>query len=531
MLSEVYVKDLGIIGQAEVLFQSGMTVLTGETGAGKTMMTDAIGLLMGQKADSMLVRSGSSEAIVEGRFFDSDDQELVVRRIIPSNGRSRSYLNGRLVSSTELEAQLLGLVEIASQNSHQSLLSPTSQRLSLDLYANLDQSRRRQIIQKLADLDLELKKLGGNLELRTKEIELKKFELKQIQDAEPIQDQEEILLAQSEDVLANAQENKTACFVSVDYLTKDEGALDNLGKAVKSLEGKAFALELYNQLSQCLSQAQETASDLRHLAETLEDDPSQLEQIQLRKRQLAELKRRFGPSLEEVLVYKQNLQNRIEELESFDEKANILLAHISQAKQDLKQQEQQILQIRSLAAKQMKVKIQDQLQRLGMANCRFDIKIEGPAGDSVEFLFSANKGEDLLPLSKTASGGELARAMLGLNLVLHSSSSTTIFDEVDAGIGGKAALAVGQALSELSRSRQILVVTHLAQVAAFGDHHIVVQKTEQQNRSIAELKVLQPDDRVIELSRMLSGQPNSQTAHQHAKELLSQINKQKNLFT
>src|SRR5438477_512434 len=408
MLIELVVRNLGVIADLRLLVGEGMTALTGETGAGKTMLVEALELLVGGKADAALVRPGCDEAVIEGRFV-LDDDEVVLARVVPAVGRSRAYVNGRIAPAPALAERGASLVDLHGQHEHQSLLSPAVQRHALDRFGGVDLTALVDAKRDLAEVESQLAELGGDERSRARELDLVRFQVSELEAAQLTDPDEDERLAAEEDELADARAHQNAAGAAVEALTGDGGAGAARRRAAAPM---AEAIE-------------------RHLVE------------------------------------------------------------------------------------------------LAMVNATVGVSVGGTdPGDEVAFLLAANKGAPELPLAKVASGGELARAMLALRLVLLSTRDDTgpptlVFDEVDAGIGGQAANAVGRALAALATQRQVLVVTHLPQVAACATTPIAVTKRDDGTTTTATAAALADSDRVIELSRMLSGSPDSATAQQHAAELLA----------
>jgi DNA repair protein RecN (Recombination protein N) len=343
---------------------------------------------------------------------------------------------------------------------------------------------------------------------------------------------EEDRLEGEEDVLADATAHREAGTAAYLALAGDEGAADRLRTAVAVCSGRRPFAELEDRLRGLVAETSEAAADLRRATEAIVIDPDRLEEVRSRRRLLADLRRKYGERLSDVLDFEIQTRARLAELEQHGERARVLEQERAEAGREVAHAATAVAAARRKAAPRLAGAVETRLHSLAMAGARFEVAVDGrdPA-DDVTFLLGANRGEATLPLAKVASGGELARAMLALRLALggdQAEPSTLVFDEVDAGIGGQAALAVGTALAALAGlNRQVLVVTHLPQVAAFADHQVAVTKAERGGRTVADAKVLSDEDRVIELSRMLSGQPGSTTARDHAQELLATASRQK----
>jgi DNA repair protein RecN (Recombination protein N) len=523
LLVELAVRDLGVIADLRLLVSRGMSALTGETGAGKTMVVDAIELLVGGRADGVLVRSGAEEAWVEGRFEDTEgaDGEVVLARAIPRNGRSRAYVDGRLATVTALSEIGARLVDLHGQHAHQSLLSAAAQRAALDRFGQVDLEPLRASRRRVKDISNELASLGGDERARAREIDLLRYQVGELDAAELTDPDEDERLAAEEDVLADAAAHREFAATAVAALTEEGGATDPLGVAIAALAGRApFTVE-EERLRDLSAELADIAAEVRARAEAIDEDPARLAALRERRQLLSDLRRKYGDSLAEVLAEADRLRSRLVELEDHDRRAAALDQALADARLVEAEAAKAVAEARRLAAPRLADAVEEHLHDLAMPKARLEVRVEGPdPGDDVVFLLAANPGTEPLPLAKVASGGELARAMLALRLVLTAGPPTLVFDEVDAGIGGGAAAAVGHALSKLARDHQVLVVTHLPQVAAYADAHLQVAKHSDDHSTVSEVAVLDHQDRVIELSRMLSGQPDSDTARRHAEELL-----------
>ncbi|MEY2460483.1 MAG: repair protein RecN [Acidimicrobiaceae bacterium] len=525
MLVELGVHNLGVIADLRLLLGEGMTALTGETGAGKTMLVEAVELLVGGKADAALVRPGCDEATIEGRFI-IDDDELVLARIVPAVGRSRAYVNGRLAPASALAEWGARLVDLHGQHEHQSLLSPAVQRAALDRFGAIDLTALIEARQELARIEALLSELGGDERSRARELDLVRFQVRELDDAALSDPDEDSRLSAEEDSLANAQAHQQAAAAAVEALAGEDGAVDVLGAAVAGLADRAPFSTIEQRLRAVAAELSDAASELRALGEGIDDDPERLAAVGDRRHLLSDLRRKYGESLAEVMAFADEARRRLLELESHDVRAAELDRERTAALAAVATAAQRVAEARRATAPRMAEAVQSHLVTLAMANASVGVSVGvADPGDEVAFLLAANPGASQLPLAKVASGGELARAMLALRLVLlgtrdDTGPPTLVFDEVDAGIGGQAATAVGYALAQLAADRQVLVVTHLPQVAAFADTQIAVTKHDDGTTTTATALVLQDDTRVIEISRMLSGSPDSPTAREHAAELL-----------
>ena len=542
MLAELHVRDLGVIADLTLLFGSGMTAVTGETGAGKTLVVEAIELLVGERADPLLVRSGADEARVEGRFVldagagdAGDAHETVLTRVVPRTGRSRAYVDGRLASAGELTQLGERLVDLHGQHAHQSLLSPRAQREALDRAAGIDLRPLDDARARLRAVEAALAGLGGDERSRAREIDLLRFQLGELDAAAIDGPDEDERLEAEEDLLADASAHQDAGDAAYRALSADGAAADALNQAVAALAGRRPFADLEARLRALAAEAAEAGADVRRATEAVVVDPQRLDEVRARRRLLSDLRRKYGERLSDVLDFAVQARARLDALDQHGERARALEEERAEMAGEVAKAGAAVAAARRAAAPRLARAVEERLHGLAMAGARFEVDVDGPdPADAVTFLLAANRGTEPLPLAKVASGGELARTMLALRLALGSGGpdeggpATLVFDEVDAGVGGQAALAVGNALAALAGpARQVLVVTHLPQVAAFADHQVAVAKEERGGATVASAITLDADERVIELSRMLSGQPSSTTARDHAQELLAAASQQK----
>ena len=523
MLVELAVENLGVIESARLAFGSGMTVLTGETGAGKTMVVEAINLLLGERPDPSRVRPGATEAVVEG-LFAVGDEEWVLRRVVPAEGRSRAYVSGELSTAARLAELGAALLEVHGQHAQQALTQPRTQRDALDRFAGADRSALVEARAEVAAIHRRLGELGGDDRTRAREIDLLQFQVDEIDAVQPSADEDERLRAE-EELLAGALAHRSAAEFAVTVLADDGGAGDQVARAVARLEDRGPFEAVSSRLVDLAAELSDCASELRTLGESIEPDEERLAAIGERRQQLTELRRKYGESIEDVIAYRAEVGERLAELSAHDETRARLAEELAEAERRVLERGAELGARRRAAAPGLAAAVMSHLGDLALPGAVMEVVVEDTdelpgAGEAVEFRFATYAGGVPGSVSKVASGGELSRVMLSLRLVLSEGPPTMVFDEVDAGIGGSAAIAVGRALSDLAADRQVFVVTHLAQVAAFADAQVRVAKSTSADAVTTTLGQLDDDERVIELSRMLSGSPESGSAREHARELL-----------
>ena len=520
MLTELAVRNLGVIDEMSLVLGPGMTAVTGETGAGKTLIVEAIDLLTGGRADASLVRPGSDEAEIEGRFVHGD-ADLVVRRVIPRDGRSRVYIDGRLATVAALSEHGADLIDLHGQHAHQSLLKGAVQRSALDRFGDIDTSTLASLVDDRRATDAALAELGGDERSRAREIDLLQHQLTEIQQAGLTDAGEDDRLDREEDVLADATAHREAAASVAALLDSESSAAEALGSAVGAVEGRAPFSDLEERLRAVAAEVADLVSEIRNRADSIDDNPERLSILRERRALLRELRRKYGDDLAEVVAYGQEVTDRLEELRSHDERAAALDQQHRALATAIESEQSIVLAARQAAAPRLAAAVESHLRELAMPGARLEVEAAGDAGAEVTIRLAANAGHDPQPLAKVASGGELARTMLALRLVLTAGPPTLVFDEVDAGIGGEVANTVGQSLAALAEDHQVLVVTHLAQVAAVADHHVAITKLDTGGASVSAAQLLDHESRVVELSRMLSGSPESDAARGHAMELLA----------
>jgi DNA repair protein RecN (Recombination protein N) len=539
VLTELQVSQLGVIEDVRVVLDRGMTALTGETGAGKTLLVDAIQLLLGGPSESMMVRAGAREAVVEGRFASAAgdrsgrdvDEEVILARIVPASGRSRAYLDGRMVAAAQLADQGITLIDLHGQHAQQTLLAPSAQRAALDQAGSISTEEVTRARRRIRQIEAAQEALGGDARTRARELDLLQYQLTEL-DAAGLEDpDEDDLLVEEEERLADASGLRDAAATAWQALTGDDGIVDEIGSVVSAIGARKPLAEMEGRLRALAAELADVAADARAVAESAEDDPARLAAVGTRRKLLTEIRRKYGETLATAIDYREDARRRLAELMSHENRAAQLEAERRQAEAELQTATERLWSARRASAPEFAQAVESKLRELAMPKARFEVEIGPDAGsEAVTWKLGANPGQPLLPLTKVASGGELARTMLATRLVIGGFADggadgrdppTLIFDEVDAGVGGEAAVAVGRALAALARHHQVLVVTHLPQVAAFADHQLVVQKQTVGDQTVATVNEVRGPDRVVELSRMLSGSPDSETARRHAEELLS----------
>jgi DNA repair protein RecN (Recombination protein N) len=525
VLAELAVSDLGVIEGVALVLDPGMTALTGETGAGKTMLVGAIGLLAGDRADPALVRPGAEEATVQGRFV-VDDDEVVLTRVVPRHGRSRAYRDGRLITAGELAELAATLVDLHGQHAHVGLLTTASQRRALDRFAGIDLTALEASRAAVRGADAALQALGGDAGARQREIDFLRFQLDEIDRAGLTDPAEDERLAAEEVLLADADAHRDAAAAADVALGTEQGARDQVAAALAELDGRAPFDPTVERLRTVAAELDDLTHDLRATAESIDGNPERLAAVQARRAELADLRRRYTTAarsdLAALFAVRDELRERLASLDAHAERAAAAEAARTDALAAVAQAAAVVGEGRRRHAGALASAVQARLAELALEKAQVAITVgDDDPGDDVTFLLALNPGLPAAALAKAASGGELARTMLALRLVVGAQVPTLVFDEVDAGVGGSAARAVGRALAALAEQKQVLVVTHLPQVAAFADAQVALTKHDDGATTAMRADVLGPEARVRELARMLSGLADSDTGHDHAEELLA----------
>lgn len=549
MLSDLIIRNFAIIESLHVSFGPGFNVLTGETGAGKSIIIDAVNLLLGGRARGEVIRTGAEEAVVEAVFdlqhekqvrqqlaeLGLDDNELLVRRILSRSGKNRVFVNGSLLPLAQLRELTSRLVNIYGQHEHQNLQRSETHLELLDNFAalqpQLDEYRHN--YKTMQALQRQLDQLELAERERQQRLDLLTFQQQELASAQLVAGEDEEL-EQERLLLLNAEKLTAATAGGYQRLYAEQGAVcEQLGELAEQLEALQHLdpqlAGLAETVRGSLYSLEDAASQLRDYADKLDFEPQRQEQVEERLALLTRLKRKYAPSLAELLAYQQQIESELERLDDVEGERGRLQQQLAVARQALFEAGGRLSEKRRQAAAELALAVGGELAELAMPKAEFSLRLESlsePGYDGLErgeFFLAANPGEPAQPLAKIASGGELSRIMLALKRSAPEGDGvrTLIFDEVDAGIGGEAATAVGEKICRLGRTLQVLCVTHLPQVAAFADRHYQVAKEVQAGRTSTRLLLLEDENRIAEMARMLGGAQVSERTLEHARELIS----------
>lgn len=543
MLRYLRVRNFALIDHLEIQFENAFNLLSGETGAGKSLIVDALGLVAGSKASSDTIRTGETRAVVEAVFdaeladeldqlgLESEGPEVIIKREISSDGRNRVYINNQPSSLAALKQLAPALLDIHGQHEQQTLLDPSSQLTLIDAFAGAED-----LAAKVQGLDADIQKTEARLAQldadharKVERLDLLTFQRDEIQKVNPKAGETEAAREQL-DVLSHASKLLEAATRGYEALYESETSVSAiLAQTQRALRDAAQydkRLEtLAGQSELARIQIQDIAHGLRDYAARVEADPQELERLQSRLSELERLHRKYGPDL---LAHLAKVIGEVDSIGLAETEKVAINKELAALREQYDKAAAALSKKRRSSSKKLETQVVKELQSLAMPNVRFEVRWSNVTPgrsrgiDRAELLISANPGEELRPLEKVASGGELSRVMLALRtvLVVDESAKTLVFDEVDAGIGGKAAETVGKKLQDLSKRYQVLCVTHLAQIAAFADHQYRIEKRVVSGRTVTRVEALLGDERIDELARMMSGSRVTDAARQHIKEML-----------
>ncbi len=563
MLTELSIKNFAIIDDLSIQFSDGLTILSGETGAGKSIIINAVNLLLGSRATSKMIRTGADFAEIEALFQISpastaaeilQNQEiepsegLLIRRVISSNDRHRVYINGRLATMQLLNKITKNLASISGQHAHQQLLNETRHLLILDQFGNLMPIREQihNCYHNIVPLIHALSDLKASRQKQHEHMALMEFEKKEIEDADISANEDEIL-RQEQIRLKNAGMLNQIVKSSIQALYTGDGAIaEKLGEIRRQIENAARTDKLLSTPSEALTDAtfqiEDIAQQLRAYIDGIDFDEGRLDEIESRLDLINRLKRKYGTTLESLFLHLDQINQAFSDFDNRDEEISDTEKQLGRRHEQLVAIANKLSEKRKQSATRLSKKIERELNALKMPKTRFEVAfIQAPAApktspyltingktitdegaEQAYFMIAPNVGEDLKPLSQIASGGELSRVILALKSITTDAdaSGTMIFDEVDAGIGGDVAAVVGKKLSTLATTNQVICITHLAQIAAFGRHHFKISKQIENRRTCTRIKPLDDKERLEEIARMIGGEKITPTTRNHARELL-----------
>lgn len=550
MLSRLYIENIAVIEKTEIDFTKGFNVLTGETGAGKSIVIDAISAVLGRRTSRELVRTGADSAFVSATFTDVGEttkealknlaipieDELILEREFTLSGKNICKINSRPASISVLREISRFLINIHGQHESYELMSPDLHMGYIDSYGGHSEILREytEVYAEYKDVCRVLNQKNSDERDRLRRADLLTFQIDELERAE-IRAGEFSQLSEERNILANAQKLRELLSTASYYLKGDSGefpgAVSLLSNACDEVSSAALVMDsvktLSERLGSCYYDLEDISSELNSLAESIDDNPYRLEEIEMRLDLLSRLMKKYGDSEEELLAYLENIKSELSAIESFEEDREKLLLMQSELYEKSMKIAVKLSEARRETSEKFSREVMKRMRLLDMPSAVVSVsQITGDLTDSgidtLEFMVSTNAGEPVKPVSKVASGGELSRMMLSIKTVLSEKepTDTLIFDEVDSGISGSAALRVGEALRDVSNSCQVLCVTHLPQIAAMAKSHYLIKKSEDNGRTYTKVIPLDTEGRVEELSRIIGGESVTETARSYAKELL-----------
>ena len=550
MLQQLYIKNFTLIDELDIELHPGFSVITGETGAGKSIILGAIGLLLGQRADSKSIKQGADRCVIEAHFdlsrddlkpfFDEndieyDDHDTIIRRELTAAGKSRAFINDTPVALTMLKELGDQLMDVHSQHQNLLLNKQDFQLNVVDILAN-DSKELEEYQQCFANYQQktkELNQLREEIERNKQNADFLQFQYDELEAAQLVEGEQEELEQQSE-TMSHAEDIKTALYEADNALNGDEsGVVSQVKSAYNALNGISKVMpktaELTERLDSCRIELKDIADEVSQLLERTDFNPAELDNINNRLDRLYELEKKYHvETVEELIQQRDDLKLKLSHIENSDEAVSEMEKEVAKLRSLCTQRAETISTMRRATADNMRSQLAQRLEQLGMPHARFDVSITktelGKNGqDSISFLFSANTSTPLQPVSQVASGGEIARVMLSLKAMISGAVKlpTIIFDEIDTGVSGKIAEKMAQIMQEMGRTeRQVISITHLPQIAALGSHHYRVSKEETKNGTVSHMTELNNEERITEIAQMLSGSDISDAAIQNAKELL-----------
>ncbi len=536
MIHELVVENYAVVERVRIHFHSGFNLLTGETGSGKSIVVDALGLLFGGRASADMIRAGADRARISGIFdapagMNEEDDEILIEREILANGKSRAFLNSRPVTATVLRDLSIQLGDIHGQHDQQRLFEEDMQREILDSFGSVSSDATAKAYEELRAVQAELNQLEKQEQERLQLADLWSFQKKEIEAVGP-KAGEDAELEQSKKMLANVarlQQSAGECYTAL--YEAPESALTGLRTAIRRLDDLCRIDSSLEETLESMRSADialnEAANAVRDYLDRLEADPQRLEEVESRLASLDRLKRKYGPSVDELLSYLEQIRVSLSAAESAEDRSRELRERIAVLSARYEEVAAKLTAERRKVAKKLESAVEKELKPLAMESARFVVSLEkstpsASGSDRVVFLVSPNLGEEPRPMEKVLSGGELSRMALALKCLTSTGPTgrTLVFDEVDAGIGGAVAESIGRRLKRVASENQVLCVTHLAQIAGFGDHHYTVEKGEREGRTVASVTELSREERIQEIGRMLAGNRLTPEVLKHAEQLL-----------
>ncbi|NLK44681.1 MAG: DNA repair protein RecN [Tissierellia bacterium] len=561
MLVELSIKDFAIIDNININFTQGLNVITGETGSGKSIIIEALGMILGSRTSKDFIRTGCDKSVLEGVFYIEDisilkqtldelsididqDNLLIITKEICANGPSLSKINGKTMNLTMLKTITTKLVDIFGQHEHQSLLDINNHQLLVDTFGDKDfaslKSKIRELYNELQEEQKKIRSLSMDTSERDREIDILRFQIEEIDEANLSEDDEYNIEAEFRK-LSNISKISQSVDLAISHLNRDEydfqGAINLVNKSLTLISGaKEFddkLEEFYNRLSDLNFELQDISRELNYYLNNIDIDLDRLNYLHERIDLVNKLKRKYGNNIDLILKFRHEAEERLNKLLNFEKEYEKSLKKIKELEDKLEKHSSSLSGMRRKIAKILEEKVKTELSQLNMSNVDFKVDFKRtsqftPQGfDKIEFLISTNPGEELKSLSKIVSGGEMSRIMLAFKSILAylDKIPTLIFDEIDTGISGRTGQIVGEKIYNISKNHQVICISHLPQIAALADSHFVINKVSKSNRTITEITKLSHEERVEEMARLLGGVNLTKTTLKHASEMIEMSKK------
>ncbi|WP_281282228.1 DNA repair protein RecN [Peptacetobacter hominis] len=550
MILELYMKNCALIDELRISLEKGLNILTGETGSGKSIIIDALGLCLGNKYDKSFLRRGTEKGVVEAVFYSEgdrlksvldeneieyDDGNIVITRIIYRDGKSTARVNGRTIRLSLLKEIASLLVDVHGQHSNQAIFRPETHLRFVDMSGDVEKEKSEytDVYKKYTEVRRELLKLDDNkdeMEIQ-REIDLLKFQINEIEAASLKEGEYDELVAKR-DIFRNSEKIYNSLSAAYGVLHEgDINTIDLAGRAVAEISSVSQYSEkissIYERAERIMYELQDISSEIRNCREETEFEPYELEQLETRVDEINNLRRKYGNTEKDIFLYYDRISERLSEILNRDEKREELKGKLQEIESVLEKKAEALTEKRKTAAENLENELIKELNSLDMKNVTMKTVFErkqysNDGADNVEFMISFNLGEELKPISKVASGGEISRFMLAFKSIIADADDieTLVFDEIDTGISGIAAQNVGEKLSDIADKKQIICITHLPQIAANADSHYLIEKRNDEQRTYTTIEKLDEPDRINEIARLISGKNITDTTIIHAREII-----------
>ncbi len=548
MLERLHIKNIAVIDEAEIEFNNGFNVLTGETGAGKSIIIDSINMVLGERTSKGIIRNGEKKAVVEAMFFvdnpeiikqlndngiEIEDGMLILYRDINTDGKSLCKINGSMTTATGIREIANMLINIHGQQDNQSLLTPSSHIGFLNSYANLGEkleeyriyyNKINEVVEKINSLQLDERE-------KERQIDLYSFQIKEIEDARLVAGEDEVLLERRKFINGISKISEALNYSYETLYNSDNNIYHKLSSVVNAFssitEYDTQLGEIYERLNSTAIELDDIIYQIRDFRDSMDFDEGEADNIEARLDLINTLKRKYGNTIEEIIAYKNEIEDRLYSITKSDEDTDKLNKYLNELKEKRNKIANEISDIRKKASAELSKKICSELSDLDMSRVRFEVQIKEceynkNGCDNVEFLISVNAGEPLKPLSKIASGGEMSRIMLAIKSIFADSDpvDTLIFDEIDTGVSGRAAQKIAEKINKIAKSKQVLCITHLAQIAAMANTHFQIEKNTENEHTYTRINLLTDDSRKNELARIIGGAQITHITIQAAQEMI-----------